>query len=222
MCFSAAAGFAAAALTGAAGIAAVAMVRRPRDLPLAAIPLIFAAQQAVEGYLWLGLEQTPSSPASTALTYAFLIIAQVFWPVWAPLAALAIEPEPLRAVLVVASLVLVAATAGLLAWDIAGREHTAAIVGGHIVYTGNYARAVPLGLVYLAATALPLLLSSRRAAVLLGAIVLVGSAAAYDFYRQSFASVWCFFAAFASVVILIHFAQARRRAPVTPAVMAKT
>ncbi|HHZ10544.1 MAG TPA: hypothetical protein GX405_17380, partial [Rhizobiales bacterium] len=181
------------------------------DLPLAAMPLFFAAQQAVEGFLWLELAQTPPSPATTALTYAFLLFAQVFWPVWAPFAALAIEPSPARRRAILACLVLGAAVAAYLARDIAGREHAAAIVGGHIVYTGDYARAEPIGLAYLAATALPLLLSSQRAAVLLGAIVLTGSAVAYDFYREAFVSVWCFFAAAASAVIVTHFARARQR-----------
>lgn len=214
VCFSATASFATAALTGTAGVAAVALVRDPRDLPLAAMPLFFAAQQAVEGFLWLGLAQTLPSPATPALTHAFLVFAQVFWPVWAPVAALAIEPSPARRRAILACLALGAAIAAYLAWDIAGREHTAAIVGGHIVYTGNYARAEPIGLAYLAATALPLLLSSRRAAVLLGVIILIGSAVAYDFYREAIVSVWCFFAAAASAVIVSHFERARRRAGV--------
>lgn len=219
MCFSATASFATAAMTGVAGIAAVAMVRAPRDLPLAAMPLFFAAQQAVEGFLWLGLAQTPPSPATTALTYAFLVFAQVFWPVWAPVAALAIEPSPGRRRAILACLASGTAIAAYLGWDIASRAHTAAIVGGHIVYTGDYSRAEPLALAYLAATALPLLLSSRRAAMLLGVIILIGSAVAYDFYREAFVSVWCFFAAAASAVILTHFERARRRA--TPAAVAK-
>ncbi|CAG0969885.1 MAG: hypothetical protein F9K19_09045 [Rhizobiaceae bacterium] len=219
MCFSATASFATAAMTGVAGIAAVAMVRAPRDLPLAAMPLFFAAQQAVEGFLWLGLAQTPPSPATTALTYAFLVFAQVFWPVWAPVAALAIEPSPGRRRAILACLASGTAIAAYLGWDIASRAHTAAIVGGHIVYTGDYSRAEPLALAYLAATALPLLLSSRRAAMLLGVIILIGSAVAYDFYREAFVSVWCFFAAAASAVILTHFERARRRA--TAAAVAK-
>jgi uncharacterized membrane protein len=56
-----------------------------------------------------------------------------------------------------------------------------------------------------------LIASSRRAIIVLGAIILVGSVVAYAFYWEAFMSVWCFFAAAASVVILGHFEWARRR-----------
>jgi hypothetical protein len=38
----------------------------------------------------------------------------------------------------------------------------------------------------------------------------VGSIVAYAFYWEAFLSVWCFFAAAGSVVILAHFEHARR------------
>jgi uncharacterized membrane protein YjjB (DUF3815 family) len=65
-------------------------------------------------------------------------------------------------------------------------------------------------LAYLASVSLPLLMSSRRTLVMLGAIVLVGALVAYGFYLEAFQSVWCFFAAAASVVILAHFEWLRR------------
>ena len=64
---------------------------------------------------------------------------------------------------------------------------------------------------YLAATGLPLLLSSQRTVVVLGAIVLAGLVIAYAFYWEAFVSVWCFFAAAASVVILCHLEWSRRQ-----------
>lgn len=53
MCFSATASFSVAAITAMIGIAAVKHVKRPRDLMVAGVPVLFAAQQAVEGFLWL-------------------------------------------------------------------------------------------------------------------------------------------------------------------------
>jgi hypothetical protein len=63
---------------------------------------------------------------------------------------------------------------------------------------------------YLAATGLPLLLSSHRTVIIFGAIVLAGLVVAYAFYWEALVSVWCFFAAVASVVILCHFEWSRR------------
>jgi hypothetical protein len=60
------------------------------------------------------------------------------------------------------------------------------------------------------AIGLPLLMSSQRTVVVLGAIVLVGLVVAYALYWEAFVSVWCFFAAAASVAILCHFEWSRR------------
>ena len=69
--------------------------------------------------------------------------------------------------------------------------------------TGKHRRSDAVALAYLAATTLPLFLSSQRTVVTLGAIIFVGIAVAYVFYWEAFVSVWCFFAAAASVVILL-------------------
>jgi hypothetical protein len=45
-----------------------------------------------------------------------------------------------------------------------------------------------VGVAYIAATGLPLLMSSQRTVVVLGAIVV-----AYALYWEAFVSVWCFF-----------------------------
>ena len=85
------------------------------------------------------------------------------------------------------------------------------------MYSGEPSTPVAIGVLYLAATAFAPLLSSHRAVVLLGAIVLGGSVFSYFMYWEAFASVWCFFAAAGSVVILVHFERVRqteRNAPV--------
>jgi small-conductance mechanosensitive channel len=63
------------------------------------------------------------------------------------------------------------------------------------------------------AIGLPLLMSSQRTVVVLGATVLVGLVVAYALYWEAFVSVWCFFAAAASVAILCHFEWSRRSSP---------
>ena len=49
MCFSAAASLSAAAVTGAVGVLTLAKTANARELPLAVVPLVFSAQQALEG-----------------------------------------------------------------------------------------------------------------------------------------------------------------------------
>jgi hypothetical protein len=42
-----------------------------------------------------------------------------------------------------------------------------------------------------------------------GWIVFLGSIASYYSYWEAFVSVWCFFAAASSIVLLVHFERAR-------------
>ena len=215
MCFSPTASFTTAGVTGLIGVLALTRVKAPRELLLAATPLFFALQQAVEGLLWLNLPMTPDSPASRALVLTFLIFAQVFWPVFAPAAVLAIETSDVRRRLMLPWLVVGAAVAAYLFWGLVSRPHGAVISQDHIVYRTEAPHSTVIALAYLAATTLPALLSSRRTVVALGAIVLVGSVVAHIFYLEAFQSVWCYFAGAGSVVILCHFAWVRRFQPRT-------
>lgn len=210
MCFSATASFAAAGLTGAVGIFVLARTQDARDLPLASMPMFFATQQLVEGGLWLTLPVAPESPTVSLLTHAFLSIALIFWPVFSPIAALSAEPDADRRRLIVACLTLGVGVSAYFFWMVSLAPHTARIAGGHIDYVIGQTPEI-VGLLYLVATTLALLLSSQRAVVLFGALVFAGSLVTYLFYEQVLISVWCFFAAAGSAVIAVHFERVRAR-----------
>ena len=93
MCFSATASFSAASITAVIGIATLRQVKHPRELPLAAMPLLFAVQQAVEGALWLQLPAGGGRDAVVALSLCFLVFAKVLWPACVAPAVLLIEPD---------------------------------------------------------------------------------------------------------------------------------
>lgn len=211
MCFSATTSFVAAGVTAVVGIVSLSRAKAPRELPLAAIPLVFALQQGIEGLLWLNLPLAPDGPISTGLTFLFLFFAEVFWPVYAPMAAMLIEPNQKRRKRMLFCLAVGVGVGVCLLWWILSRAHGAVIHAGHIVYATGDRYFDAVALVYVAATGVPLVLSSQRAVVVLGAIILTGSAIAYVSYWAAFVSVWCFFAAAASVVILCHFEWSRRR-----------
>jgi hypothetical protein len=211
MCFSATASFVTAGITGAVGIVALSRVNEPRELPLATTPILFALQQSIEGLLWLTLPFAPDGSTSTGLTLLFLLFAEVFWPVYAPIAVGLIEPNGRRRQLMLLCLAVGAGVGAYLLWSIVTRPHGAVILDGHIVYVTKHEYSDAVALCYLTATSLPLILSSQRTVATLGAIVLMGSAVAYVFYWEASVSVWCFFAAAGSVVILGHFEWSRRR-----------
>jgi hypothetical protein len=211
MCFSAAASFAAAAIVGGIGIATLrnaAGVHRA-VLPIAAFPVLFAVQQATEGFLWLDLGQPEPGVCRPILTHAFLAYAEVFWPVFAPLAALLIEPVPWRRRMIAISLAIGIALAGYLLFMMIANPYVAAIADGHIAYrnAATYPRGIEIP--YVLATTISLLLSSHRLIQLLALIILAGFGVAYVSFYASYISIWCFFAAVASVVVYLFVKRAR-------------
>ena len=210
MCFSAQASFVTAGITGAIGVVALARANKPRELPLAATPLLFALQQGIEGLLWLNLPLAPAGSLSMALTLLYLFFAEAFWPLYAPIAVWLIEPSEHRRHLMIVCMGVGAGVGAYLLWWVLDHPHLATILDDHIVYGSDYLQPGIVSLGYLTATGLPLMLSSQRTVVVLGAIVLAGLVVAYAFYWEAFISVWCFFAAAASVAILCHFEWSRR------------
>ena len=211
MCFSPTASFVTAALTGVIGIVSMTRVSNPRELPLAATPILFGIQQSIEGLLWLSLPLAPDGPASTGLALLYLIFAEVLWPVYAPTTVLLIEPDEKRRRLMLLCLAAGTAVSAYLLWWIVTRSYGARILNDHIVYVTGHRHSDVVAVAYLAATGVSLVLSSQRTVLVLGAIILAGSVTAYVFYWEAFISVWCFFAAAASAVILCHFEWARRQ-----------
>ena len=210
MCFSATASFVAAAVTGGLGIATLGRVTSRAEAPLAAVPMLFAVQQLIEGSIWLALEGEVDPGLAQPLTYAFLLFAEMWWPIFVPLAVLLAEPDRGRRRLIGVLLVAGVAVGLHLLWSILSGPHRAAIVDEHLVYTTEAPYPLFTAAAYAAATIVPPLLSSRRVIALLGLIVLAGAATAYLFYWTAFVSVWCFFAAASSGIILLHFERQHR------------
>lgn len=207
MCFSAPASFLAAGVTGIIGIGCLAKVRRARELPLAAMPVLFALQQFAEGLLWMTLPVAPDAARASLLTFLFLIYAKVLWPIYVPVASALVEPDQRRQAIMWLIGIGGAATGAFFLQRIWRDDHTASILGGHIVYEGPAELPLVVGALYFLATCLAPLLSSHRAIRVLALIVLAGAAITYAFYWQAFTSVWCFFAAAASIVLYHHFAR---------------
>jgi hypothetical protein len=211
MCFSAPASFLAASVTGAAGAAALARVHRREEIPLAAMPLFFAAQQTIEGFLWLSLDASPGEPPSFLLTQLFLHFALVFWPVYAPLSALLVEPDPRRRQWIGICLIGGIIVGIYFLWSLHASPRMASIGSGHIVYSSDPGLPMAVRILYPVATCIAPLLSSLRTVRILAAILIAASLVAYLEYWQAFTSVWCYFAAAASGVILFQFEQARQK-----------
>ena len=138
MCFSATASFVTAGVAGAIGMVSLTRANEPRELPLAATPIFFALQQSIEGLLWLNLPLAPGGSISTGLTFLYLFFAEVFWPAYAPIAVLLIEPNERRRHLMLICLAVGLGIGAYFLRDILIRPHGAVILDGHIVYVTEY------------------------------------------------------------------------------------
>jgi hypothetical protein len=212
MCFSASASFMAAALSGGAGAVCLAHVQGRGELALAALPLFFALQQTIEGFLWLSLEHGGPAETNARLTEGFLMLALVFWPVYAPLATLIAEPDRSRRRWIVVCLSAGLAVSVYFFMSLSALPRTASIEEAHIAYSADPDLPLLIRLFYPAATSLSLMLSSHRMIAVSGFVIFLGSVVSYWMYWNAFPSVWCFFAAIASALLVFHFGTARRDA----------
>lgn len=204
MCFSATASFTAGTLLLGLGTLTLKSVRRPRELPFAAIPLLFAIQQLTEGVVWLTFRYE-APQLNVAMTHVYSFFSHVLWPVYIPVAVLLIElPGWRRRALLV--LVTAGALVGTyLLYILAVFPVLSRPIVQHIEYVSPHFFALAVMTLYLMSTTLSPLLSTHRTVKVFGALALLSFAAAYFFYVTWFISVWCFFAALLSAVVYLHF-----------------
>ena len=204
MCFSATASFSAGALLLGIGTLTLKSARRPRELPFAAIPMLFAIQQLTEGVIWLTFS-LDAPLLNTVMTYVYSFFSHVLWPVYVPVAVWLMEPRGWRwrallAFVAAGSVVGVYLLYVLVAFSLVSRP-----VGQHIEYVSPHFFALAAMTLYLLSTTFSPILSTHRMVKIFGVLALSSFAAAYFFYATWFISVWCFFAALLSAVVYLHF-----------------
>jgi hypothetical protein len=162
MCFSAEADFISGAVMGAVGVATLAQVKDRRELPLAALPLTFAAHQATQGVVWLGLDGHASDATRNLALHAYLLVAWVVLPILAPVAMLLVEPDAIRRRCMTILAVVGAIVGVWLFWPILNGAVGAYANGHTIRYTGAGKHADLVTVFYIVATCGSFLLSSLR------------------------------------------------------------
>ena len=207
MCFSATASFSAGALLlgiGTLTLRSARATRQPRALLFAAIPILFAIQQVIEGVIWLTF--TDGLPALNAvMTHVYSFFSHVLWPVVVPLAVVLMEPNGWRRRTLIAFVAAGAAVGAYLLVVLMAYPTVSRPTGQHIEYNSPHFFAAVTMTLYLLSTAISPLLSTHRMVVVFGALALLSFGAAYAFYATWFISVWCFFAALLSAVVYLHF-----------------
>ena len=205
MCFSATASFSAGVVLTIVGVATIKKSQSTNQKLFASIPFIFAAQQIVEGFLWLALPNPEYPLAQEGLTYAFLFVAQIMWPIWVPISILMLTPKVDRKLIQKALAGIGVFTGVALAFCLISFDVSAKIHGNHVLYNQNYPDSIRfIGVAfYLAATILPLFFSSVKNLWMLGLGILLSYIVSAIFFSRYLLSVWCFFAAIISVTVYI-------------------
>ncbi len=205
MCFSATASFTAGAVLLGVGTLTLKATQRPHERLFAAIPLLFAIQQLIEGLVWLSFSDE-AALLNSVMTHVYSFFSHVLWPIYVPVAVLMLEPpgwrrRALRVFVVAGSAVGAYLLYFLFAFPIISRP-----TGQHIEYVSpHFFSAIAMSL-YLLSTTISPLLSTHRMVEVFGVLALLSFGAAYYFYAVWFISVWCFFAALLSVTVYFHFA----------------
>jgi len=212
VCFNATASFVGAGVVAAAGVVALALVREPRQIPFAALPLLFGVHQALEGLTWLKLGDAVDAQLHGWGVHAWVTFAWAILPLYVPWAVRLMEPDPRRRTLLLAPLAVGAALAVYMACLAVQPDIGVAVIDHNLDYQlGVPFSAVLLAVPYVFATCGGPMMSSYRWVIALGVGNFVAMAAAAYMQAADYSSLWCTFAAFLSLIVVGHFVADRRR-----------
>ncbi len=205
MCFSAAANFVGSGLLGALGVATLTKVRHRRELLFAALPALFAVHQFIEGFVWLGLDGILPPSVTHDMAAAFMLYAQGLLPFLLPLSVLLFEPNAKSRRRMLPFLVIGGATALYILWALTAFPFQVYVRSNSIVYTDPATGNIVIGVLYVIATCGSLFFSKVKDMVIFGAVNLVILLVVMAVKRYAYTSLWCAYAAVASVIILAYF-----------------
>jgi hypothetical protein len=205
MCFSAAANFVGSGVLGAVGVVTLTKVKHRRELLFAALPTLFAIHQFIEGFVWLGLDGTLSPAVTHNMGAAYMLYAQGLLPFLLPLGVLLFEPDGTSRRRMLPFLVIGVGTGLYILWALAAYPTQIYVRENSIVYINQATNNTTVAILYLIATCGSLFFSRIKAMILFGTANLVILLVVTAVKRYAFTSVWCAYAAIASVIVLAYF-----------------
>jgi hypothetical protein len=205
MCFSAAANFVGSGALGASGVITLTRVKHRRELQFASLPALFAIHQFIEGFVWLGLDGMLSSQVTHNMGAAFMLYAQGLLPFLLPLSVLLFEPDARSRRRMLPFLVIGVLTALYILWALTAYPTQIFVKGNSIVYINQATNNTFVAVFYVIATCGSLLFSKVKDMAIFGVANLAILLAVMAVKRYAFTSLWCAYAAVASVIILAYF-----------------
>src|SRR5277367_2685124 len=205
MCFSAAANFVGSTALGAVGVVTLTKVKHRRELLFASLPILFAIHQFIEGFVWLGLDGRLSPQVTHDMGAAFMLYAQGLLPLLLPLSVLLFEPDGKGRSRMLPLVVLGGGTTLYILWALTAYPTQISVKGNSIVYINQATNNTVVVILYVIATCGSLFLSKVRPMVIFGLANLTILLVVMAFKRYAFTSLWCAYAAIASIIILAYF-----------------
>ena len=205
MCFSATANFVGSGVLGAIGVATLTKVKHRRELLFASLPGLFAIHQFIEGFVWLGLDGILPASVAHNMGAAFVLYAQGLLPFLLPLSVLLFEPDVGSRRRMLPFAVLGALTTLYMLWGLTADPLRVYVEHNSIVYINDATNHTVLAILYVICTCGSLFFSKVRTMVIFGAANLIILLIVMAVRRYAFTSVWCAYAAVASIIILGYF-----------------
>lgn len=203
MCFSAGASFITAGSLSVLGVYAINKVKTGPRLYMAIVPLLFGAQQAIEGLLWLTYTNRLDAHYQPILAFGFLAFAFSLWSWYIPYSLLQLEIDPQRAYLLRILLGVGISIAMGLGFLLLQQGAQPSVHTHHISYDIKlplFSEELYL-LWYCLAVIVPFFVSSLSWAPLFGGLVLLACMASAYLWHHAFGSMWCFWSALLSMLI---------------------
>ena len=213
MCFSATANFVGSGVLGAVGVVTFTQVKHRRELLFAALPTLFAVHQFIEGFVWLGLDGILSPKVTHYMGAWYMLYAQGLLPFLMPLSVILFEPDMKGRNRMLPFLAVGTGTAVYMLWALIAFPTQIFVRGNSIVYINDGTNNTTLAVLYVIATCGSLFFSKVKPMVAFGVANLAILLTVMAVKRYAFTSLWCAYAAVASVIILAYFWKSRLTRP---------
>jgi len=213
MCFSAAANFVGSGVLATVGVVTLSKVKHRRELLFASLPTLFAIHQFIEGFVWLGLDGILSAKVTHNMGAAFMLYAQGLPPFLLPLSVLLFEVDAKSRRRMVPFVVAGGLTTLYILWALTAYPLQIFVRGNSIVYINPATNNTFVAVLYIIATCGSLLFSKIEDMVIFGVANLGILLVVMAVKRYAFTSLWCAYAAIASVIILAYFWKSKENTP---------
>jgi len=205
MCFSATANFVGSGVLGAVGVVTLTKVKHRRELLFASLPTLFAFHQFIEGFVWLGLDGIMSKQTAHNMGAAFVLYAQGLLPLLMPLGVMLFERTKARRRTMLPFVILGGLLTLYMLWGLTAYPLQVWVQGNSIVYVNQATNQTWVAVLYVIATCGSLFFSKVPMMVAFGFANLGILLAVMAVKRYAFTSLWCAYAAVASVIVLAYF-----------------